>query len=80
MSDSGVQLWEDVLATVQNAEVEIQMRQSRGGDFTKDMAKRKDIRNPEALGAFLGRKKHGKSHFQKKAARARHGGGARRNR
>jgi len=80
MSDEGIQLWEDALATVANSEIDIQMRQAKGGGTAGKLKKRKDIRNPEALAAFLGRKKFGKSAFQNKASRARHGGGARRNR
>lgn len=34
-------------------------------------AKRKDVKNPEALAAFLGRKKMGKAAFTKKAASAK---------
>ena len=74
--DVQVQLWEDVISSVENAEIE--MRQGKGGGLTGGLRKRKDIRNPEALGAFLGRKKLGKSHFQNKAARARNGHAPRR--
>lgn len=35
------------------------------------MNARKDIKNPEALGAFLGAKKMGKGKFQKAAAKGR---------
>lgn len=58
----------------------VQMRQGKGGGITQKLNKRGDVRNPEALGAFLGRKRLGKSKFQQRAARARHGKGARRNR
>ena len=45
----------------------------KGSVFSKKLDKRKDVRSPEGLGAFLGRKKQGKSNFQAKAAKARHG-------
>ena len=45
----------------------------KGGGLSGDLKKRKDVRNPEALAAFLGRKKIGKNAFQGRAARARHG-------
>ncbi len=43
----------------------------RGGSFMTNLKKRGDVKNPEALGAFLGRKAQGKSAFQAKAARAK---------
>ncbi len=45
----------------------------KGSVFQKKLSKRPDVRSPEGLGAFLGRKKQGKSNFQAKAAKAKQG-------
>lgn len=41
---------------------------SNKGNIIGKNKKRKDVKNPEALAAFLGRKKMGKKAFTKKAA------------
>lgn len=44
---------------------------SNKGGIVSSNAKRKDVKNPEALAAFLGRKKMGGAAFTKKAAAAK---------
>lgn len=39
--------------------------------LTKTLSKRKGVRDPGALAAFIGRKKYGKKRFQKLAAKGR---------
>lgn len=45
-------------------------KHSNKGKIVNSMQKRGDIKNPEALAAYLGRKKMGKANFQKKASQA----------
>jgi len=49
----------------------------QGGRFAAlkgNLSRRRDIENPGALAAFIGRKKYGKGRFQKFAAKGRKGG------
>jgi hypothetical protein len=58
----------------------IEMRQGKGGGITQKLNRRRDVRNPEALAAYLGRKRLGRSVFQSRAARAKYGKHPSRNR
>lgn len=46
---------------------------TRFNKLSAKLGRRRGVRNPDALAAFIGRKKYGKKKFAQMSARGRHG-------